>query len=624
MSLNKQCRNLTNKACSRAKSDYIKQKLKEDEGNPRKFWGHLKPLVKDATKGDSQIELDGSSMENSTATIFNNFFGGVGLDLKNKITPLDCTESDNLKDVKAVTPDIVRPNFTLRPTNDVEVLAIVKKLQNHKASGIPNVSTYLLKECFKATIHQVVHLINLSISTGRVPDDWKHAVITPVHKSGSARTPDNFRPISILPITAKILEKCVHRQLVDYLENYSLLTTRQFGFRAGHSTTQAVATLMADIYEEYNENRCTRLYFIDLKKAFDTVSYPVLFQKMASVGIQGNEMKWFEDYLDNRLQAVKANGVQSGWVRVWCGVPQASSLGPLLFLLYIYDIGQYIDCRYLLFADDTVLYSSDQDFGKATTELQRNLDVLSLWTRGSALTINAKKSKTMSVIPYNNQKKKECLLANRVLHLGNDPLEEVATYKYLGVHIDKDLSFTTQAKSVLKNAAHKVYLLAKIRSNLTVKAALDVFKVMILPLLDQGDVFYHGAVKVHLNRLQLIQNRAIRIIHKIPRLCNVQEICNVICNESECHVPLLEKRRKLHLAQIAKWLASQQAYRDKIEAHTRSHAIDRIKLRVIFPRKQKVKHSFLYQAAILWNDLPTYLHMVTKSEEFKGEILPFL
>lgn len=263
---------------------------------------------------------------------------------------------------------------------------------------------------------------------------------------------------------------------------------------------------------------------------------------------------------------------------------------------------------------DTVLYVSDSDLNKASEKLQSNLNRYMIWTKNSSLTVNASKSKSMSITPTNNKKVKESITK---LYLGGVGLEEVSNYKYLGMHIDDDLSFTTHVKAVIKNVGHKIHLLCKIRSKLTKKAALDVYKVMILPLFDQGDVFYHGISQTSLKKLQVLQNRAIRIIARLPRLSSTAE------ESQKCNVMPLLVRRKLHLAQTAKWMAGLSRYKDDIIAQTRSHASNRVKLKVIFPRKQKVKRSFLYQATELWNKLPTYLHCTSKPDEFKKGVMKY-
>lgn len=609
----KKQRNITNDACNKAKGDFIREKLKEDSGNPRKFWGHLKPLIKQSSSEQTQVDLDDSNCNNTVPNMFNKFFSNIGIDLKNKIKPLNASEKKQLGLCEPPEHGNNGPKFTFRKTNTIEVESVIKKLHNHKSSGVPNISSYLLKQCLKATLNQVVFLINMSIETMQIPTLWKCATITTVHKAGSPRIPDNYRPISVLPIMAKLLEKCIHTQLITFLEQNSILADNQFGFRAGHSTNMAVTTLLTDIYESYNSGKFTKLCYIDLKKAFDTVSYPVLYRKMESVGISGCERKWFENYLSGRMQAVKVNGELSEWEGVRCGVPQGSTLGPLLFLIYVNDISTAVECSFILFADDTVLYTSDVDYGRAVHRLQTSIDKFTLCSRNSALTINTSKSKTMSIMPFNSRKKREQITNRHQMTMLNVRLEEVGLYKYLGVHIDEDLSFNPHIRAIIKNVAHKIYLLCKIRSKVTMKVAADVYKAMILHLFDVGDVFYHGATQTMLNKIESLQNRAIRVVAKMPRISSVQE------ELKKRKLLSLERRRKLHLAQLARWMSSKDKFKDHTMGITRSHAQDKVKLKVIYPTKNKVQRSFIYQATTLWNNLPAHLHGVKKAEDFKKQ-----
>lgn len=199
-----------------------------------------------------------------------------------------------------------------------------------------------------------------------------------------------------------------------------------------------------------------------------------------------------------------------------------------------------------------------------------------------------------------------------------EDVEEVGSYKYLGVHIDEDLTFNTHISYVIKNVAHKLYLLCKIRSKISRKASLDIYKAMILPLLDVGDIFYHGASQVLINEVESLQKPAIRIALSLPRMASVQ-------NElGRYNLLTLEKRRKVRLAQLARWMAKKTKYHIQTSGSTRSHANNRMNLKVIYPRKNKVQRSFLYQSTNLWNSLPTYLHCLTKPETFKKEFIEYM
>jgi hypothetical protein len=219
----------------------------------------------------------------------------------------------------------------------------------------------MLKDAASTLAEPLSFIINLSLRTSSVPLDWKSAKIIPLHKSGDTTLESNYRPISILPVVSKILEKAVHHQLLHYLEFDKLLSKNQFGYRKRRSTELATILLTDSIRKCVDNGDLVVALFIDLFKAFDTLSHTVLPLKLKSYCIKGIALNWFTDYLFNRKQFcfLALGNVEPDYQHLVCGVPQGSTLGPILFLLYFNDFEDcLIHSKVIQFADDTLLFVS--------------------------------------------------------------------------------------------------------------------------------------------------------------------------------------------------------------------------------------------------------------------------
>lgn len=195
------------------------------------------------------------------------------------------------------------------------------------------------------------------------------------------------------------------------------------------------------------------------------------------------------------------------------------------------------------------------------------------------------------------------------IQLNSVLLEEVTSYKYLGVTIDVDLNFKKHINGLIKNVAHKINTMYRIRKCVTIKALIAVYKAMVVPIFDIGDVFYSSSCGSYLDRLQVLQNRAIRIISRIPKRESVK------AEHEKLNLLLLKDRRKLHLMQLAQWLVSQEEYRDRRMLSTRAHSEGRRLIKVINPNKELVRKSFIYRAAVGWNSLTTEIHQIKGNEK---------
>ena len=218
-------------------------------------------------------------------------------------------------------------------------------------------------------------IFNKSLQTGIFPNLMKIAKVIPLHKSGDTAIPDNYRPISLLPVVSKILERIVFNKMTNYLNENEILYQRQYGFCKGHSTTDAVTNLVLEILHGFEENQMILAVFIDLKKAFDSVSHSRIVLKLGQLGEKDTELEWFQNYLNERHQVVQINRTVSSAQKLTVGIPQGSLLGVLLFQLIINDIFTCLRyCVSILYADDTTLLLSGKSLKFLRSKLQYDLD----------------------------------------------------------------------------------------------------------------------------------------------------------------------------------------------------------------------------------------------------------
>ena len=309
--------------------------------------------------------------------------------------------------------------------------------ESSKSTGPNGVPLFLLKTFCDFFSYWLSKLVNLSFQTGVFPDLLKVARVNPLHKKGSKLDHLNYRPISLLSIFSKIYEKLIYSRVYSYLIRKNLIYEKQFGFRMNHSTNHAIISLTENIRKLLDHGHYVCGIFIDLEKAFDTVSHDILCQKLEYYGIRGNVNKLFQSYLSNRKQYVSINGSVSEISDITCGVPQGSSLGPLLFLIYINDFRLSLNKTSAgHFADDTFITYNSKKLKTLETVVNTELKQVVKWLNLNKLSLNTGKTELI----FFHSKRHTMSYDNISIKFNGFKLTPVTHIKYLGMYIDRYLT----------------------------------------------------------------------------------------------------------------------------------------------------------------------------------------
>ena len=462
----------------------------------------------------------------------------------------------------------------------------------------PQLLARLLKDSAEIIAKPLTTLINASLIYGRVPSEWKWARVNPLFKNGKANDMDNYRPISILPTLSKVLERVVHAQLYDFLAKEKLLSPYQCGFRKGHSTELAVLSFTDSIRRSMDQGLLTGAVFIDLRKAFNTVDHDLLLEKLAKgYGVTGKELGWFKDYLTDRRQVVTVQSTLSDPCDVAFGVPQGSILGPLLFVLFINDLPTAISkCNILLYADDAVIFAAHKDIKILEETLNDELNEVNKWTLSNFLFIN--KRKTEFVI-FGTDARLSKVTDKVIIKIGDYEINRVYDFKYLGIVLDDSLTWKDHVRYVISRVGKRVGVLGRLRKNITIHAALEMYKSLILPILDYCDVVWASCNKVDIERLESLQRRASKIIVKSK--CSTTSI-------DYLKFQSLEDRRNTHILGLVK-----RCLNNKVPQFLKNYfklnkeVISRETRRSNFiylpaVRTETAKKSFYYNGSVVYNN----------------------
>ena len=412
-------------------------------------------------------------------------------------------------------------SFNFRAVNERFVKENLKNLKTNKAYGLDKISARLLKDAADVISHSLTLLINKSFE-GCFPATWKSAKVTALFKGGNQSSKDNYRPISILPTISKIIEKAAHSQLYDYLEENNLLTNAQYGFRHKRSTTSALINFTDNLLDKMDKG----VVFLDMKKAFDTVNHDILIKKVKLLGVFGTTLQWFNSYLRGRMQRIVCGNEMSCSAKVSIGVPQGSILGPLLFLVYINGIHEVTrHTTMTMFADDMAISYSSKCASDLQNKLNTDLGCIATWLNENKLTLNVEKSKFMLIGTPGQLKKIE----NIQLSVNCKYFEGVKSFKYLGVTVNENLTWSEHIENIGSKVTQRLGILKRIKHLLRMDTRIIYVNTMVLPIMEYACLVWGDKNnKVLMDSLQTLQNKAARILLDLPPYSSGSEALKIL------------------------------------------------------------------------------------------------
>ena len=601
----------------RKKRTYIVKLLNSNVKDPKGFWkemgrnlhlGKRKP-----TPGCTSVKGENGQVvsDKEAAEVMNSYYINMGVKLAEKLKD-DWVPSNFFKKLNLV-------QFSFKFVSIETMVKVIKSLPINKSSGVYNLSTRLLRDGFLYMIVEITHLINECLRLSVMPEQWKVGTITPMPKGKVTTNPGDWRPVSVLPFPSKIIERVVNHQLVYHFECNNYLFHNQHGFRKGLSTSTAIFDYVQFLYDSYDRIKSSSSIFIDYSRAFDTINHVILCKKLDLYGLDNASLKWFHSYLSDRLQLVKVNSHLSSHEVVKMGVPQGSILGPFLFIVYVNDLLYEINSKnvhMLLYADDTILYTSSDNLPDAVKENQTALDEVSTWCSLNRLSMNIKKTKHM-IVPSNREDCYDLDLTRRV-QVNGERLENVHSYNYLGVVVDDRLSFTDFVDHKYAKANMRLYQLKRLRPYINNDIACRIYKQTILPLIDYADFMIESTCPTNFNKLVKLQERAVQYIDNNAN--ETQESDN-LCKLY--NIQPMKLRWREH-ALCLMYRQSQMKHKIKTE---RSHRNLRSNKKVKFkkPRMRTYEiylKSPLCRCSKIWDMLKPEVQRATTKVKFKSLVMP--
>ncbi len=425
-------------------------------------------------------------------------------------------------------PENVNDFDKFSPLDQEQVKKLVFKASN-KFCDLDPMPTYIIRDCIDEILPLLTKIINTSLSLGEMPSKLKTAIIKPLLKKlGLELIKKNYRPVSNLAFLGKLIERAVAIQLVDHVTANNLMDNFQSAYKMYHSTETALLRVQSDILTEIDNQNVVLLVLLDLSAAFDTIDHGILLKRLAKkCKIKGTVLSWIKSYLTDRKQKVKIGKETSDEEDIKYGVPQGSVLGPILFTIYMSPLGKIMErhgIQYHIYADDTQLYIAFSPSENNTQKLTKEKLEECIKSVKDFLLINKMK--------LNDDKTEFLIIGTRQqlakmnydeIKVGDTLIKCADSAKNLGVIFDKNMGINKHISNTCRKGFYHIRNIAKIRNYLDQKSTETVIHAFVTSILDYGNSLLYGINANHMQKLQRVQNAAVRVVLKLKKFDHITE-----------------------------------------------------------------------------------------------------
>ncbi|XP_044582947.1 uncharacterized protein LOC123263967 [Cotesia glomerata] len=599
-------RRLIKKRIIEAKKNHLQSRFRYAR-SPKAIWNDFRRLglLKDSSKALISPDLDLDELNDHFVSV-----GSLGRNVAN---------CQYVYDNVSTTPN----QFYFREVTEEDVVRNMKRITT-SAIGPDGLSMKYYEVLQQFLVPEIVNLFNFSLRTSHFPEQWKKSIVLPIPKVRCPQSYDNYRPISLLCPLSKVLESCVHDQIVHHVRLNNLLDPLQTGFQEGMNTQTAIVRLCDDIRLAIDGRKVTIAVFFDFSKAFDCVDHILLLSSLKDLNFSPEVFAWFRSYLTNRLQAVRGGDCLSSLLRSVSGVPQGSVLGPLLFALFITPLGLQMECKHLFYADDLVIYITClmSDVDEAVLKLNVEVNRIVKWCENNFLRLNAAKTNAIIFGSPQHVNDHACINARKIV-INNVVIDYTNNVKYLGVILDNILSWHDQVIMVCNRSMR---CLARLKMNnelFNYQIRRRLVAALILPMFDYCTAAYTDMSGTLQKKLQRKLNACIRFIFRLARHDHITP-----SRRSLGWLTLSGRRDFLIACTVFKML---RLHYDGILMHGFS-VLTSVRVRsdrqtdvlsLPYARTVTYDKSFLVTAVRVWNQLPEEIVQITDYSEFRSKCYAF-